>query len=102
MLSTKMQKKWSHKCRIKSECLLNGQCQVTDVIYECTLLSPDKPNKVYLRTGKGDFKRQLYDNRKSFNNEATAPSKYIWELKETSNLSQSLVWYIAKKCDTLF
>ena len=92
----------SYNCRIKSECLLNGQCQVTDVIYGCTQLSPDKLNKVYLGTGKGDFKRRLYDNRKSFNNEATTPSKYIWELKETSNLSQSLVWSIVKKCDTLF
>ena len=31
--------------RVKSECPLNGQCQVTDVIYKCTVLSPDKPNK---------------------------------------------------------
>ena len=35
----------SCNCRVKSECPLNGQCQVTDVIYKCTVLSPDKPNK---------------------------------------------------------
>ena len=33
-------------CRVKSECRLNGQCQVTGIIYKCTVLSPDKPNKV--------------------------------------------------------
>ena len=38
----------SCNCRVKSECPLNGQCQVTDIIYKCTVLSPDKPNKVYL------------------------------------------------------
>ena len=37
-------------CRIKSECPLNIQFQVTDIIYKCTVLSPDKPNKVYLGT----------------------------------------------------
>ena len=37
-------------CRVKFECLLNGQCQVTGIIYKCTLLSPDKSNKVYLET----------------------------------------------------
>ena len=35
----------SCNCRVKSECPLNGQCQVTDIIYKCTVLSPDKPNK---------------------------------------------------------
>ena len=39
--------------------------------------------------------------RKSFNNEASANdttlSKYIWELKETSNSNPTLVWSIAKK-----
>ena len=47
----------SCNCRVKSECPLNGQCQVTDIIYKCTVLSPDKPNKVYLGTAEGDFKK---------------------------------------------
>ena len=91
----------SCNCRVKSECPLNGQCQVTDMIYKCTVLSPDKPNKVYLGTAEGDFKKRFYNHRKSFNNEGSANnttlSKYIWELKETSNLSPILVWSIAKK-----
>ena len=47
----------SCNCRVKCECPLNGQCQVTDIIYKCTVLSPDKPNKVYLGTAEGDFKK---------------------------------------------
>ena len=58
----------SCNCRVKSECPLNGQCQVTDIIYKCTVLSPDKPNKVYLGTAEGDFKKRFYNHRKSFNN----------------------------------
>ena len=90
----------SCNCRVKSECPLNGQCQVTDIIYKCTVLSPDKPNKVYLGTAEGDFKKRFYNHRKSFNNEGSANdttlSKYIWELKETSNSSPALIWSIAK------
>ena len=91
----------SYNCRVKSECPLNGQCQVTDIIYKCTVLCPEKPNKVYLGIAEGDFKKRFYNNRKSFNNEASANhttfSKYIRKLKETSSLSPTLVWSIAKK-----
>ena len=70
-----------YNCRVKSECPLNGQCQVTDIIYKCTELSSDKLNKVYLRTAEGDFKKLIYNHRKSFNDEGSANdttlSKYI-------------------------
>ena len=84
----------SCNCRVKSKCPLNGQCQVTDVIYKCTVSSPDKPNKVYLGTAEDDFTKRFYNHRKSFNNEGsvndTTLSKYIWEPKETSNSSPTL------------
>ena len=70
----------SSNCRAKPACLLNGQCQVTDIIYKCTVLSPDTPKKVYLRIAEGNFLKRFYNRRKSFNNEASAndttPSKY--------------------------
>ena len=34
--------------RENSECPLNGQYQVTDIIYKCTVISPNKWSKVYL------------------------------------------------------
>ena len=58
----------SCNCRVKPECPLNGQCQNTDIIYKCTVLSPDKPNKVYLGNAEGDFKKRFYNHRKSFDN----------------------------------
>ena len=95
-------KEWKPcNCRVKSECPLNCQCQVTNIIYKCTILSPDKPNKVYLGTAEGDIKKRFHNHRKSFNNESSASditlSKYIRELKERSNLNQTLVWSIVKK-----
>ena len=74
---------------------------VTYLIYKCTVLSPGKPGKVYLGTAEGDFKKRCYNHRKSFNNETSANdttlSKYILDLKETSNSNPTLVWSIAKK-----
>ena len=88
-------------CKLKSQYPLNGQCQITDKIYKCTVLSPEKPNKVYLEIAEDDFTKRFYNHRKSFNNEASANDttslKYLWELKETSNLSLALVWSVVKK-----
>ena len=71
----------SCNCRVKSECPLNGQYQVTDIIYKGNVLSPDKPNKIYLGTCDGGFKKQFYNHRELLNNEAspndTNLSKYI-------------------------
>ena len=91
----------SSNCKVKSVFPLIGQCQVTNIIYKCTVLSPDTPNKVYLRTSDGNFMKRFFNHRKSFNNEASAndttPSKYIWKLKEISNLIPTLLWSIANK-----
>ena len=101
MINKDVKESKSCNFRVKSESPLSGQCQVTDIIYKCTALSPDKPKKVYLGTAEGDFKKRFSNHRKSFNNEGSANdttlSKYIWKLKETSNSSPTLVWSIAKK-----
>ena len=101
VISKDVKESTSCNCRVKPECPLNGQCQVTDIRYKCTVSSAEKPNKVYLGTAGGNFKKQFYNHRNSFNNETSAGdatlSKYIWELKETSNSSPALVWSIAKK-----
>ena len=57
--------------------------------------------KVYLGNAAGDFKKRFYNHRNSFNNETSANDttfpKYIWKLKEISNLNPTQVWTIAKK-----
>ena len=49
---------------------------------------------MYLGT-EGNFKKQSYNHKRSFNNGTSANdttlSKYIWELKEASNLNLALV-----------
>ena len=56
---------------------------------------------MYLGNAEGYFKKGFCNNRKSYNNEGNANdttlSKYIWEVKETSNSSRTLLWSIAKK-----
>ena len=72
-------------CRVKSECPQNGQRQVTDIVYKCTALLPDKPNKVCLETTEGYFKKAVYNHGKLFKNKASANdttlSKYLLEVK---------------------
>ena len=46
----------SRNCGVKSKCPLNGH-QVTNIIYKCIVLSPEKPNKVYLETAEGDLNK---------------------------------------------
>ena len=84
-----------NNCRAKSKCPLSSQCKVTDIIYKRHVLSPDKPNKVYLGTAEDELEKQFYNHKKLFNNENTTHnttfSKYIWELKQTSNLKPTLL-----------
>ena len=55
---------------------------------------------MYLETVEGDFKKKFYNHKKLFNKETSANditlSKEIWELKETSESSLTLVWSIDK------
>ena len=84
--------KKSCNCRVKSKCPLNGQCQFTDIVYKCTVLSPDKPSKMYL----DDF--TIIGSRLTMKVAQTVPPfQNIWELKEMSDSSPTLVWSITKK-----
>ena len=95
VINTDVKESKTCNCRVKSESPLNGQYQVTGIIYKYTVLSTNKPNKVCLGTAECDFKKRFYNHRNSFNNEGSTNdptlSKDIWELKETSNSSSALV-----------
>ena len=47
----------SCKCRTKSKCILNDQCQHQDIIYKCTISTSVDPDKVYLGTAGGDLQK---------------------------------------------
>ena len=90
-----------YNCRNKSTCPLNGQCQSQDIIYKCTVSTSINPDKVYLGTAEGDFKKRYYNHTKSFCikryiNE-TSLSKHIWEIKEKHQENSSLKWSIVKR-----
>ena len=69
-------------CRAKYECPLDGKCRAKDV-YKCVASTSINPDKVYLGTAEGEFKKRFYNHKKSFKNRGytsdTSLSKYIWE-----------------------
>ena len=88
-------------CRIKTECLLNGNCRKEDAIYKCRALTTFQTKKVYLDLVEGELKKQRYYNHtQSFRNEnysnSTTVSSYVWKIKKTKKETLTLVWKIIR------
>ena len=87
-------------CKNKAECPLEGKCKAQSIVYKCVVSAANHQDKVYLGTSEGEFKQRYYNHKKSFNNKRywkdTTLSKYIWDLKEKSNVTPTLKWSIAK------
>ena len=73
--------------RNKEACLLNGQCQIGEVVYKGTL-SNNQPNykgKKYFGTAEESFKGCLYNYNLSFRNKFHKNdielSKKLWQIK---------------------
>ena len=47
---------------------LNAPCQSLDIIYKCTVSKSVNPDKVYLGTAEGGFKKRYHNHMKSFYN----------------------------------
>ena len=73
-------------CRNKEDCPLDGLCQTNDIIYKCVVSIKIMPEKMYLGTAEGDFKKSCSNHRKSFKNRLyecdTTLSNYIWEIRD--------------------
>ena len=82
--------------RNKNFCLLDGNCQESDVVYKCIASTINNADKVYQGTATGNFKKRCYyhktffSNRKTENN--TTRSKYIWEVMWKSKEMLPLKW----------
>ena len=87
-------------CRKKEDCPLEGKCRTENIIYKCIASTSGHPDKVYLGTAEGDFKKRYYNHISSFKNETqmnkTTLAKYVWEQKQRHNLTPTLKWYIVK------
>ena len=90
-------------CRNKEACLLNGQCQIGEVVYESTLSSnqPNYKEKKYFGIAEESFKRPLYNHNLSFRNglykNDTELSKELWQIK-MKNYTPEMTWRIIRKC----
>ena len=87
--------------RNKGDCPFDGLCQTNDIIYKCVVSTKNMPEKVYLGTAEGDFKKRYYNHRKSFKNRLyecdTTLSKYIWEIRDKYAEEPTLKWSIVKR-----
>ena len=43
----------------KEDCLLEGKCRTENIIYKCMVSTSDHPDKTYLGTAEGDFKKDI-------------------------------------------
>ena len=87
-------------CRKKDECPLSGQCLAQNIVYKCIASTSMNPDKTYLGTTEGDFKKRYNNHTNSFRHKLyskeTALSKYIWEIKKEYNKMPTLKWSVVK------
>ena len=76
-------------CKNKSVCPLDGNCKQNDVIYKCIASTSVNPDKVYLGTAEGEFKKRYCNHNKPFRHRSyaneTTLSKYVLEMKDKYN-----------------
>ena len=88
-------------CRTKSTCPLNSQCQTQDIICKCIVSTSVNPDKVYLGTAEGDFKKSYHNQTKSFRNKQytkdASLSEFSWEIKGKHQQNPTLKWSIVKR-----
>ena len=53
------------KCRKKSECSMEGNCQVNNGVYKCDVTRPF-PKKLYLGLAEEEWKSRFYNHKLSF------------------------------------
>ena len=83
---------------------MEGKCRTENILYKCIVSTFGHPDKVYLGTVEGDFKKRHYNHISSFKNETqmnkTTLTKYVWEQKQTHNITPTLEWYIVKSVNS--
>lgn len=98
-------------CRTKTNCPMNGECLINNVIYQATVVTDNKA-ETYIGLTGDQFKTRFRNHTASFKDRgkkhATELSKYIWSLKD-ANTEYTLNWKImaransysnrAKKCN---
>ena len=84
-----MQENSRCNCRKKEECPLDGNCLVSDLVYQADVITENRDIEHIMtyfgQTGR-EFKSRYYEHRMAFKNKnskmATALSNYVHKLKE--------------------
>jgi len=102
LLEDKVEEK--KQCNCKEECMVDGNCLLTNVIYRATVTTSEK-SKQYVGSSGLSFKSRYTRHKCSFNNSKyklkTTLSKYIWDLKE-KNEDFSINWEILARTKNKF
>ena len=83
LISSNSQTILSCNSRKKEKCPLEGNSRGNDVLYKCIVSATGFPNKFYLGTTEGEFKKRFYNHNSSFKielkmNDATL-AKHVWD-----------------------
>ena len=86
-------------CRNKEDCPLNGECLVSEVVYQATVTTGDK-KETYTGLTATQFKARYRNHLILFRHEErrneTELSKHLWQLKE-ANKEFNITWKILAK-----
>ena len=81
-------------CKNRKDCPLDGNCQTSDIIYKYIASTTVNPDKIYLGTAEGNFKKRYYNHKTSFKNRGKANGttllKYVWKVKNKYKETPSL------------
>lgn len=92
----------SCNCMHPTECPMNGQCLVSNIVYRANVSSPGVSDRYYYGASATTFKLRYGDHKSSFNHERyknkSELSKYIWHLKSQNKLF-SIKWSIHRKAN---
>ena len=86
-------------CRVKPECPLKGDCQVTEIVYEATVKAQGS-EKTYIGSTAPPFKLRFGNHKTSLRHEtyknSTELSKHVWDLKEKQT-AYAVEWRVAER-----
>ena len=89
--------KWN--CRKKTECPMEGNCQVNNIVYKCDVIKPFSKN-VYLGLAERELKSRFYDYKLSYKHKRysnkTTLSSYLGHLKSVSSETCNLKWSVLR------
>ena len=77
-------------CRKKEDCPLEGKCRTENIVYKCIASTSGPPDKLYLGTTEGDFKKYITISVLSkieIQMKKTTLTKYVWEKNITQHLN---------------